>query len=197
MFDIGLLNKIALFVVVLTACLLLSTNIAIGDFFIYRRSDILSGEYWRLIGGNFVHLNMPHLLLNLVAWLLIWQYGLSACGNFVWWVLLLVCSLGTGVGLLFFSPEIEEYTGLSGALHGLFVAISVLRLLISRSDYSAWLILVVLAIKLVFEHFFGATTVTADWINLDILVEAHWYGFVSGALAVAVIYLYQRRGAVL
>ena len=170
------------------------------EFFIYRRSEILAGEYWRLIGGHFVHVNAPHLLLNLMAWLLVWGYGLSVCGNLTWFLLLTFCSLGVGVGLFAFMPQVEWYTGLSGVLHGLLVAVVLLRLSANRGDYSAWFLLVVIAIKLSYEHFQGATPLTADLLDdLPIIFEAHWYGALSGALAaVAVVvirFCRETRGA--
>ena len=170
---------------VVVVCLALSTDAA-GELFIYRRGDLLAGEYWRLVSGHFVHVTTAHLLLNLAAWLLIWVYGRAVCTNLTWVVLVSVCAAGTGVGLLWFSPEVMWYTGLSGVLHGLFIAIAVLRLLAYRGDYAAWFVLVIIAIKLAYEYSQGATPITASWVGLQVIPEAHLYGAISGILVAAV-----------
>ena len=176
-------------VLVTSICWLLSVEV-MSDFFIYRRSDILHEEYWRLITGNFVHLNWQHLSLNLAAWFLIWVYGVRVCGISAWSLLLLLCAAGVGVGIFFGLPEIEEYSGLSGVLHGMFVAIPGLHLLINRSDYSAWAILTAVIAKLISEEIQGASGITADWIGLMIIPEAHLYGALSGLLIIIATALY-------
>ncbi len=173
-------------VVVVAICLALFTDAA-RDLFIYRRDGFLAGEYWRIVSGHFVHITAPHLLLNLAAWLLIWVYGRSVCAGPTWAALLFFCALGSGAGLVAFSPEVEWYTGLSGVLHGLLIAVAVLRLSACRGDYAGWFILAVVAVKLGYEHFQGPTPVTADWVGLRVIFEAHWYGAVSGVLVVTAI----------
>ncbi len=158
-----------------------------AELFIYDRTAFLSGEYWRLVSGHFVHKTWAHLLLNLAAWWLIWAYGRPVCGNGMWALLLFVCALGTGVGMFVFLPELEWYTGLSGVLHGLFFAVAILRLSVQRNDHPAWFILAVITVKLAYEHFQGPTPVTAGLVDLPVIFEAHWYGAVSGVSAAVLI----------
>lgn len=181
-------QKAALPVLVVVVCLLLSFD-GVSDFFVYRRSGLFSGEYWRFISGNFVHINWQHLWLNLAAWLLIWIYGASVCTAFMWLLSLLFCAAGVSVGLLLWLPGIEEYSGLSGVLHGLFIVVAGLRLLVQRNDYSAWGVLAVVAAKLVYESSRGGLEITGTWIGLPVVSEAHLYGTASGAVVAAAMIL--------
>ncbi len=173
---------------VIVVCLLLSLA-AVSGLFVYWRDGILHGEYWRLVTGNFVHLNWQHASLNLVAWFLVWVYGARVCGLATWLVSLLLCASGVGIGLLLLLPEIELYSGLSGVLHGLLVVVAGLRLLAWRRDYSAWAILVAVLAKLVFEGVWGSAGATVDWIGMMVVSEAHLYGALSGALLFIVVAL--------
>ena len=168
--------------------------------FIYWRTGILHGEYWRPVTGNFVHLSWQHASLNLAAWLLVWVYGTRVCGIAMWLVSLLLCAGGTGIGMLLFLPNIEVYSGLSGVLHGLLILVSGLRLMARPGDYSAWAILVVVMAKLIFEGIWGPTGATADWIGLMVVSEAHLYGALSGASLLTVVALTRvvaaRRGGI-
>ena len=172
--------------VVTAVCALLFID-ALSELFIYHRVKVAAGEYWRLVSGHFVHTTTMHLLLNLAAWWLIWGYGRAVCNNWTWGVLLLCCALGTSAGLFVFQPELIWYTGISGVLHGLFIAVAVLRLSVERHDYSAWFIFAVTVVKLGYEHFQGPTSMTATFVGVRVISEAHWYGAVSGALTVAAI----------
>ena len=183
------IERIAVLLLVPAVCLSLSLA-AVSDLFVYWRIGILHGEYWRLITGNFVHLNWQHASLNLTAWFLVWVYGMRVCGVATWLVSLLLCACGVGVGILSFLPNIEVYSGLSGVLHGLLILVAGLRLMAWRRDYSAWAILVVVVAKLVSEGIGGPLGATADWIDLTVASEAHLYGALSGvALLVATVLL--------
>ena len=175
---------VAVVSVVCLLCLLLG---GLGDELMYRRSEIISGDYWRFISGHFVHSNAKHLLLNLAALWLIWIYAAGMCRQRDWLLLLLLCAFGTSVGLWFLDPEIRWYTGLSGVLHGLLLTVTVVRLLRCRSDYSAWFILLMVVGKLGYEYFYGATALTADFIALPVVEQAHLYGAMSGVLAAAML----------
>lgn len=181
-------GKVALPALVTAVCLLLSFD-AMVEFFIYRRSAFFAGEYWRLVTGSFIHTNWQHLLLNLVAWLLIWVYGTSVCAISTWLLAFSVCTVGVGVGLLLWLPEIEAYSGLSGVLHGLLVVVSGVRLLVWRSDYSAWAVLAIVVAKLAYELSQAGSGITGEWIGLPIVFEAHLYGAVSGAVVIMAMIL--------
>ena len=89
--------------------------------FIYNRDLISQGEVWRIFTGHFLHTNGYHLLLNLSAILLLWALH----GQFYQYVsytfLFIITALTTSVGLYIFSPDLHQYVGLSGVLHGVFI----------------------------------------------------------------------------
>ena len=88
----------------------------------FEREGILHGEIWRLITGNFVHLSGSHALLNIAGLVLIWLLFGHCYNNATWLIVLLSSLLTTTLGLLVFNPELDWYVGLSGSLHGLFIA---------------------------------------------------------------------------
>ena len=86
---------------------------------IWQRDALAEGQWWRLITAHFVHLNVRHLLWNLLgAWViceLFWDQlelpeGLMLCG---------ASALGVSLLLWFCQPAFFWYAGLSGVLHGL------------------------------------------------------------------------------
>jgi len=86
---------------------------------IWQRDALAEGQWWRLITAHFVHLNVRHLLWNLLgAWViceLLWDQlelheGLMLCG---------ASALGVSLLLWFCQPAFFWYAGLSGVLHGL------------------------------------------------------------------------------
>lgn len=88
----------------------------------YDRGAIASGEWWRVLSGNFVHLGIGHLALDTLglALLLLFFRDVFAPGD---WALALLCgSLAVGLGLWFRDPLVLRYVGISGVLHTLLFA---------------------------------------------------------------------------
>jgi len=158
----------------------------------YDRAAIMKGEIWRGITAHLVHLNTPHLILNLCGLLLI--------GELIWGEL----PLKHGFGLLLFSgatistslwwlqPEVVSYVGLSGALHGLWAGCTLFGLsnianasLRERLTYLVGAIL--LLIKLLMEFYYGPSEITENLIGGSVLTAAHLYGGVAGAVYVLVL----------
>jgi rhomboid family GlyGly-CTERM serine protease len=143
------------------------------------QSDLMiTGEVWRLITGNFIHLGWVHLLLNLLGLWLVWLIGYSLISVWRWIAVIIVSCLGCSVGLLFFSPEINWYVGFSGVLHGLIVVLSFG--FIRRGMLVGWMLLVLLCCKLLFEQLNFSLGVIAENIGGDVIVDAHLYGAISG-----------------
>lgn len=168
--------------VVLVASLLASLGAGL-EWGIYDRQLVASGEWWRIWTAQFAHLNTPHLLLNLSAWALIWAYGWFSCDNARWFWLLACTTAICGWNIHHFETEIMWHGGLSGILHGLFLAITLLKLEYELGDPVAWLGLAALVAKLAWEHFVGPLDGTEDLINLPVLTEAHLHGAFSGVIA--------------
>lgn len=147
----------------------------------YERGAILSGEVWRLFSGHLVHLGWTHLGLNAAALVLIAALlgRLQRAPPWAWSVL--ASSLGVGLGLLWCSPQVDWYVGLSGVSHGLVAAGGAALARERRAAGFAWLAL--LAGKLAWEQFHGALPGSQAVIGGATVVDAHLYGAVAGLMA--------------
>lgn len=159
----------------------------------YEREAILGGEVWRVLGAHIAHLGWPHLLVNLGGLLLIWLVFGRAMSPERWAVVFCGCAFGVTAGLLLFHPELGWYVGMSGVLHGMFVAGAVSSL---YAGYRLeWLLLGLLALKLVWEQIYGPMTSTEEFIRGTVIVDAHLYGAVAGLAVILVMQLFRRRAA--
>ncbi len=146
----------------------------------FDRSAIASGSIWLLLSGNFVHLGTSHLLMNLG--------GLALVVALVWvrftaweWVLItLFSSLVVGIGLYWFDPDVSWYVGFSGTLHGLIIAGAMADL--RYYPKSAAVLLVLVVVKLAWEQFAGALPGSEAVAGGHVLVNAHLYGAIGGAM---------------
>lgn len=146
----------------------------------YDRGEILHGQWWRLITGNIVHLGWPHLLLNLMGLILVWLLFRPALSTRSWLVVTAVSAAAVGCGLLAFDPALQWYVGLSGVLHGLFAAGVVSALFAgNRGD---WLLLALFVAKIVWEQLEGSMPGSAAIAGGPVIVDAHLYGAIGGAI---------------
>lgn len=152
----------------------------------WQRHLIETGQWWRLLTGNFIHLGWPHLLMDLVGLALIWLLVGEALKPWQWVGALLVSSLGVGLGLYFFAPSISWYLGLSGALHGLYVAGAAAR---CRTHPIESIILILLIIaKLAWEALLGPLPGSDYLSGGQVVTQGHLFGALAG-LAFALAYL--------
>lgn len=145
---------------------------------LFLRQEIGDGQWWRLLTGNFAHLNGRHLLLNLVA-LAVVTHLASGMRAAVWLSLALLIGLGVGVGLYFFSPRIMWYGGLSGIIHGLIVVIALWRWPEAKVTWTAALLVV--AAKLILEQV-SWLPVHNPTLGLRVVFDAHLYGAGCGGV---------------
>jgi rhomboid family GlyGly-CTERM serine protease len=171
----------------------------------YDRAALIAGQYWRLATAHLVHLNGAHLLLNLAGLFLLcellWsdlplRHGAGA---------LAAGGLAASALLFLFHPELTWYAGMSGAVHGLWVACA-LAGLFSQSRVappypatptSAWRRLwrewpltrrtalaglLLLAAKLLAETVWGASAWTTGAIGAPVIAPAHLYGALGGSV---------------
>ena len=143
----------------------------------YQSDLFSSGELWRLLTGQLLHLGWNHLLMNLAGLILIVMIFIER-SVLCWWFETLVCALGVSLGLYLFSPEIYWYVGLSGLLHGLLVAAIVDNLRQQPKVYG--LLLAGLAGKLLWEQLAGPLPLSEQSIHGSIIVDAHLYGALCG-----------------
>jgi rhomboid family GlyGly-CTERM serine protease len=154
----------------------------------YERLAVLHGEYWRLVTGHFVHGSTQHLLLNavglgLIAGLFPREYSVRG------WLLILVSSLVTiDIGFVWLEPQLEWYVGLSGVLHGALAA-GAIGWWKHESKPLALALTAVLVGKLAWEQWQGALPLSGD---MPVVVDAHLYGALGGALAGAWLSLHNR-----
>ncbi|QKQ28356.1 rhombosortase [Candidatus Reidiella endopervernicosa] len=151
----------------------------------YDRGAILAGEWWRLISGHWVHLNIMHLLLNLAGLLLVAILFDRALPIRSWLLLVLLSAPLVSIALLQFDRELIHYVGLSGLLHGLFVAGALVS--IGRMRVESMGLLLAIAAKLAWEQFNGATPGTAELVGGRVIVNAHLYGAISGLLLIGLL----------
>jgi len=149
----------------------------------FERTLVLRGEVWRLITGHLVHLGWSHLLLNLAGLALIWGLFQRQLGTLEWWWVWLASTLAVSAGLFFFNLNLGWYVGLSGVLHGLFIAGLLMAL---RQDpwWGDGALLAVVVVKLAWEQLYGALPGTSALAGGNVIVDAHLYGAIGGAVAV-------------
>jgi rhomboid family GlyGly-CTERM serine protease len=156
-----------------------------ADALRYQRSAVMQGEPWRLLSGHLVHLSWSHMLMNLLALALLWALLGETLTLAAWSLLLLSCALFDGLGLLLFNPAVEWYVGLSGVLHGLFLAGALAGLASGRRD--ALLLFVALVVKLAWEQLAGPLPGSAAAAGGPVVVDAHLYGAIAGTATVALM----------
>jgi rhomboid family GlyGly-CTERM serine protease len=157
----------------------------------FDRTAVLHGEVWRLVSAHIAHLGWKHLAMNLAGLALIWMLFNRVYSTTQWLVALVISMLGVGSGVLAFLPAVHWYVGLSGVLHGLFVAGALASL---AAGYRAELLLLgLLVAKLGWEQWHGALPGSESFAGGTVLVESHLFGAIAGLLAAAVLLLYKQR----
>lgn len=147
---------------------------------IYKQSAIQHGQVWRLLTGHLLHSNLTHLLMNLAGLFVLMVLHASLLGRLAnhWQIISLL--LMTGLSLWLFAPELDNYVGLSGMLHGLLCYGAVADL---RQGYrSGALILLGVAAKLAVEQYQGPDPALAAQIGAEVAIDAHLLGALCGVL---------------
>ena len=89
-------------------------------------------------------------------------------------------------------PDIEAYAGLSGVLHGAYVAVALVHLSYAHERKFAAGVLGLIVLKLIWENTLGNTS-TAELIGSPVLVEAHLLGAIWGMLLAVVYFPFHLR----
>ena len=154
-----------------------------ADALRYERSAVLQGEFWRLVTGNLAHIGPAHLAINLAGLALVCGLYPKTLTALQWLATLFICALTVTLGLLVFSPQIAWYVGLSGVLHGLFVAGALAQL--RHGQRSAYVYFVLIGAKLAVELVWGSAAEVSTLIGGDVIVVAHFYGAIGGFTGLA------------
>jgi rhomboid family GlyGly-CTERM serine protease len=148
--------------------------------FVYHKSLISQGELWRVVSGHLFHTNGYHLALNISAVILLWAlHGhFYSVGQYTG--LFMTAALSTSLGIFWFSPQLQQYVGLSGILHGVFVWGAVMD--INHKEKTGYLLFIGVWLKILHEQYYGASSDIAELIAAPVAVDAHLWGAVGGCL---------------
>lgn len=154
----------------------------ISDLFVYHQQLIGQAQLWRLFSGHLLHTNGFHLALNIAAIGLLWALHGQFYSLAHYSALFVTCALSTSLGLYWFSPELQQYVGLSGILHGVFVWGAVMD--IQHKDKTGYILFIGVWLKILHEQIYGASSDVANLIAAPVAVDAHLWGAVGGCLFV-------------
>jgi rhomboid family GlyGly-CTERM serine protease len=123
----------------------------------YDRAGLAAGELWRLASGHLVHLGWSHLWLNLAGLLLVWVLVGGVFSILQWCLIAIAAIAAMDAGFWFLKPELGWYVGMSGLLHGLFVAgLAGALINLPGMRREAGILLLLVAGKLAYEAWSGS-----------------------------------------
>ncbi|WP_206486343.1 rhombosortase [Thalassotalea sp. G2M2-11] len=153
-------------------------NDQFSQLFIYQRNTIEQFQLWRLLTGHLFHTNNVHLLLNGAAIILLWSIHGQYYSLTQYLTLLLFSALMISGAIFIFDPQMEEYVGLSGVLHSLFIWGALQD--IKAKEKTGYLLLAGVLLKVAHEQYFGASKEVAALINANVAIDAHLWGVIAG-----------------
>jgi rhomboid family GlyGly-CTERM serine protease len=151
------------------------------ELFRYDRLAIADGEVWRLLSGHLTHLGWSHFVLNAIGLLLVCYLVAARFSGRCWLLITGIVIAGIDLGFWFLEPQLLWYVGLSGVLHGVLAAGAVSGIREGGLDYR--LIAAFLAGKLLYEQLLGPLPGSEEAAGGNVVVMAHLYGALSGAVA--------------
>ena len=182
----------AIAVIIIAVVLALSGDTG-REWLRFDRQAIANGDFWRLISGHFVHLSPAHLALNIAGLLLIWHLIGSSLTWRHWLLVCIAALIGMNAGFWWLQPHLESYVGLSGLLHGVLAAGIVSAA--GSKQLEIWILGAALIAKLTYEQLLGPLPGSEETSGGTVIVAAHAYGAISGAVAAGLIMIRVRRRA--
>jgi len=153
----------------------------------FDRPAILSYQLWRIITAHLVHLGWSHLLMNLAGLVMVFFFFGTFLKNSQWFFIFFISALGTSLLLLQLNPQLVWYVGLSGVLHGFFIAGGIADIKVNPKE--AYVFLALIIGKLIWEQIYGPLPGSEATAGGHVLVDAHLFGAIWGALAMIIISL--------
>ncbi len=153
------------------------------DATLWEREKILSGEYWRVFTGHWLHLNLEHFALNfLVGVILVFGLIPYVRPSDITLQLFFLCLL-LSLSLLLFVPRLSWYGGLSGVLHGL-ICLYALKLMFKYKSYWWAGLFALVWFKVAGELLMsGSSFFLSD--DLPVVFESHLFGALIGTILAA------------
>ncbi len=149
----------------------------------YQRQEVLQGEWWRLLTAHLVHGSLRHLVLNIAGLYLVASLLREDFSRSEWMAVVAAVCTAIGSGFIWLNPDLQWYVGLSGVLHGCLAAGAIVWWRSERPLLAAALTALLL-VKLSWEQLHGALPLAGA---LPVIVDAHLYGAIGGALAALAI----------
>src|SRR5580698_2554616 len=140
----------------------------------YDRAGLAAGQWWRLLTGHLVHLNLRHALLNILGLALMWALFARDYSARQWLLIVLGAVATIDAGLWLADSTVLWYVGSSGALHGVMAAGALAHARTGQRD--GWILAGVLLVKLAYEHWVGALPLSGS----AVVVDAHLFGVLGG-----------------
>jgi len=164
-------------------CLLLLLPLAGGEagerLLRYDRAGLAAGQWWRLLTGHLVHLDLRHALLNILGLALMWALFARDYSARHWLLIVLGAVAAIDTGLWLADSTVLWYVGSSGALHGVMAAGALAHVRTGQRD--GWILAGVLLVKLAYEHWVGALPLSGS----AVVVDAHLFGALGGVAVAA------------
>lgn len=173
--------------VCLALLLIQGGGVAAESLLRYDRDGLQAGQWWRLLTGHVIHLGYEHALLDIAGLALMWALFAEDYSPPHWLLIIGLSVIGVDVGLWLLSSTTLWYVGSSGVLHGILAAGACAHL--RRGEPDGWILTLFLVGKLAYEQARGALPLTAGGA---VIVDAHLYGAVSGALAVVLLRVFTK-----
>lgn len=148
---------------------------------------IYSGQWWRIVTGNFSHTNLAHMAMNLAGLWVICYLFRPAIRPTLW----VIGVSATLIGLALLLTNINHYLGLSGVLHAVFAYWALSEALEGRK--SSWLLVLGVVGKVAWEGVYGASEATSQLIEASVATQAHAVGMVVGLLMALLHYVRSHR----
>ena len=146
-----------------------------------RRSEVLNGEYWRLITAIFVHAGVMHLFLNLVSLGFCAMILEDKIASLTLLIIYILCGLTGSIASIYWNESIIS-VGASGAifgLYGLLLVFNIFKVFTIENTAEAWGLLI----------FFGGFSLLLGFLGGGTDNAAHLGGLFAGIVFGLLLYM--------